>query len=236
MACSRGKASPDKQTTLRLFAASGGFCQNPQCQRHLFVDTDAGNIHVAEMAHVFAANDRGPRANSELSAAERGDYENLVLLCSSCHTIVDKASKAFPDTLLVEWKREHTKRIAATFGAINYTSRAEARAAIEPILAENRLIFDEYGPDNEYRHNPESEAALTWQRKVRSKILPNNRKILAILDANRSHLKIEEKTSVEQFRQHVDDLEARHIAENVTGSARRFPPKMQSILLGSGNA
>ena len=236
MSCYRGKASPDQHTKLRLFAASAGFCQRPDCQRRLFVDTDSRNLHIAEMAHVFAANNKGPRANVELTEDERGAYENLILLCPSCHSIIDKAPDDFPDDLLVEWKRSHVERIAAAFGAVEYSGRQAAREAIEPALAENRLIFEEYGPENEYQFDPESEFAQVWQRKVRSRVLPNNRKVLAILDANRCHLRGEELTTLEQFRQHIDDLEARHLGEDVVAVGRRFPDGMQTILAEGSDA
>jgi hypothetical protein len=91
MTCTRGAASPDAHTQRRLFAASAGYCQNPTCANALFVDVANKSIHIAEMAHVFAANNGGPRANPQLSEAERGAFENLVVLCSNCHTMVDKA-------------------------------------------------------------------------------------------------------------------------------------------------
>ena len=75
--CSRGKANPKQNTRIRLFADSGGYCQNPGCAHELFLDLDSGPIHVAEMAHIFAANDDGPRGNVVLSEAERGTYETL---------------------------------------------------------------------------------------------------------------------------------------------------------------
>lgn len=235
MSCQRDKASPDQHTKLRLFADSAGFCQRPQCQRRLFVDTATQNIHIAEMAHIFAASDDGPRANGKLTPEERGAYENLILLCPACHTIVDKAPEDFPDALMREWKRTHVERIAAVFGAVEYANRASARDAIEPVLAENRAIFNEYGPDNDYRHNPESELAQVWQRKVLSHILPNNRKLLTILDKNRRLLNGEELVTLEKFRQHVDDLEARHLGEGVTAVGRRFPVEMADMFTSNGN-
>lgn len=235
MSCYRGKASPDQQTRLRLFAASGGFCQRPDCHRNLFVDTDSGTIHIAEMAHLFAANDRGPRANTQLTEEERGAFENLILLCPSCHKIVDKAPSAFSDEMLCEWKRCHAERIAATFGAVEYSSRQAARAAIELVLAENGAIFEEYGPENQYRFDPESELAHVWQRKMRSRILPNNRKVLAILDANRRHLNGQELRTLEEFRQHIDDLEVRHFGEGIAAVGRRFPDGMGDILMDRKN-
>lgn len=57
MACSRGAAAPDAHTQKRLFAASAGYCQNPGCAQLLFSDEAGKSIHIAEMAHVYAASE-----------------------------------------------------------------------------------------------------------------------------------------------------------------------------------
>lgn len=222
MTCSRGAAHPDRVTILRLFASSAGYCQNPKCLSPLFVDTGATTVHFAEMAHIIAAVDGGPRTNRRLSPEERGSFENLILLCANCHTVIDKAPDDFPDTWVQGWKQAHHDRIQNAFGLVPYRDRAEARNAIEPLLRQNRHVFEQLGPNNDYRYNPESELASVWQRKMLSVILPNNRKILAIADANSRHLSADEYGAVEAFRQHVDDLEAKHVAGG-NDPASRFP-------------
>jgi len=229
MACSRGAASPDAHTQRRLFAASAGYCQNPSCLKELFVDAAGESVHVAEMAHVFAANDGGPRGNPNLSVEERGAFENLVVLCANCHTMVDKAPDAFPDTMMLEWKREHANKLQGLFGAVKFGDRADARQVVEPLLAQNLVIFQQYGPHIEAARNPESGAAERWKRKMISCILPNNRRLLAVLDANRHLLNDNEKSTLELFRQHVDDLEAFHIEDN-RQDASRFPEDLSTIL------
>lgn len=231
MACSRGAASPDLHTQRRLFAASAGYCQNPYCANELFIDAAGKSIHIAEMAHVFAANDGGPRANTHLSAEERGAFENLVMLCANCHTKVDKAPQAFPDAMMLGWKREHAHKLRQLFGAVKFDIREDARQVIEPLLAQNHAIFEQYGPHIEAALNPESGAAEQWKRKMLTRILPNSRRMLALLDANRHLLESGEKAILEQFRQHVDDLEAFHI-EGVHEDASRFPADLQQILEG----
>lgn len=229
MTCSRGAAAPDAHTQKRLFAASAGFCQNPACSLELFAEAGGKSLHVAEMAHVFAASDQGPRGRPNMSEAERGAFENLIVLCANCHTKVDKAPNAFPDTMMLGWKCEHAHKLASLFGLEKYTSRVEARAVIEPILVENRAIFDQYGPHIESALDPESGAAERWQRKILTRILPNNNRMLAIIDANRSLLGDNERATLELFRQHVDDLEAYHI-EQIKEDAARFPLEMSKIL------
>jgi hypothetical protein len=185
MSCPRGAASPDSHTQRMLFAASGGYCQNPNCSRELFIQYAEKRLHIAEMAHVFAAKDEGPRADTALSEEERGAFENLILLCPTCHTIIDKAPEVYPDSLILEWKRTHTEKLRSLFGVIVFQIRGDARGAIEGLLREKHQVFHDYGPYNEDANNPESGAAERWKRKVLQKIVPNNRKILAQLDANR---------------------------------------------------
>lgn len=230
MSCSRGQANPDQQTRLRLFADSGGYCQRPECSNRLFVDTGTTNIHLAEMAHIIAASGSGPRGNATVTQKDKGAYENLILLCSNCHTTIDKAPVDFPDKLLQEWKRKHVERIATLFCAVEYPDRASAREAIEPALIENWAIFKNFDPNNSYRTDPESELANVWQRKMRAIILPNNRKILTLLDRNRRLLTSDEIQILEEFRHHVDDLEAKHVGEEVGGVASQFPARLSHIL------
>ncbi|WP_186082694.1 hypothetical protein [Burkholderia gladioli] len=229
MACSRGAASPDAHTQRRLFAASAGYCQNPGCANELFVDEAGASFHIAEMAHIFAANDNGPRAKAELSREERGTFENLIVLCANCHTKVDKAPDAFPDGMMLSWKREHAHKLQGLFGAVRVDERVAARQIIEPLLAQNFAIFEQYGPHIEAARNPESGAAEQWRRKMLTQILPNSRRILSVLDINRHLLQDGERLTVEQFRQHIDDLEAFHIEGN-RQDASRFPENLSTIL------
>jgi hypothetical protein len=212
MICSRGKASPDKTTQLKLFADSGGYCQNPRCLESLFKTIGDKQIHIAEMAHVFSASDKGPRADQSLSKEERGAYENLILLCPTCHTIIDKAEEEYPDTIVLSWKCSHCEKIAKIFRFTESPSRYLAREIILPKLKENRAIFLRYGPETEEKFNPESGIPTIWCRKIRDIVLPNNRYILRMLDANRKHLKDQELEILEAFRQHVDDFESYHLA------------------------
>ena len=229
MSCPRGKASPNKHTKLRLFADSAGYCQNPNCLEKLFIDTGDNNIHIAEMAHVFSASNDGPRAKKEMTKEERGDYANLILLCANCHTKIDKSEKDYPDSLIFRWKQNHIEKISRLFGAVECNSREEVRNLIDPILIENNAIFETYGPMGDERFNPESDMPEQWIRKIRSIILPNNRKLLTVLDANRKLLNHSERKTLEIFRQHVDDFEAKHLGESDLNGIM-FPKEMENIL------
>ena len=133
--------------------------------------------------------------------------------------------------MILGWKRDHAKRLEAVFGVTVFDDRAGARAAIAVLLDENRAIFECYGPHIDAARDPESGAAEIWRRKILTRILPNNNRVLAQLDANKALLKGGEPRVVEDFRQHIDDLEAVHIAGE-REDATRFPAAMQTILEG----
>ena len=217
---------------LRLFSDAAGFCQNPACLRALFPE-EANHSHMAEIVHIVAASDRRPRADANVGTEYRGSYNNLLVLCPACHTMVDKAPQMYPCGQLKQWKRGHAAKVMKAFGLDCYGNREDARRAIEPLMKENFFIFEKYGPNNERRLDPESEIARVWKRKVLSKILPNNRKILMILDENRALLSAQECTVLEEFRQHVEEIEERHLGDASTVGFQRFPLRMQAILTGA---
>jgi len=228
MACKRGKASPNRHVKLKLFASSGGYCQNPECNRNLFLEIGEDEIHIAEMAHIFSASNSGPRPNVKMSKEDRGKFENLILLCPSCHTIIDKAETQYPDTLIKTWKDLHSEKINTLFGIKQFDNRLEAKKAIKPYLNENRTVFLNYGPLTDERFNPESEMPLKWKAKIYSTILPNNRKILNMISQNYDLLKDEETIVFEIFKQHVQDFEDKHLNNNEVGGLQ-FPTDMNII-------
>lgn len=228
MTCSRGKAHPNTNTKLKLFSHSGGFCQNPNCDKLLFPEGHPANIHIAEMAHIFACADDGPRPNQQLSAEERGAYENIILLCANCHTEIDKAPERYDDATVTRWKRDHWQKLSAALGVVKFSERKDLRDQIELLLAENKAIHRAFGPDLDYQFNPEAAEAEAWQVRVRGSIIPNSNRILAILHENRHLLTEDELETVGDFKVHVDGLVLRHLdgqdAQNV-----RFPTGMDKI-------
>ncbi|MDR6548141.1 hypothetical protein J2810_004228 [Chryseobacterium rhizosphaerae] len=230
MNCSRGAASPDTFTQKKLFADSAGYCQNPGCNKNLFIEIGDSKFQIAEMAHIISAGDKGPRAEPLLTATEKGDFDNLILLCPTCHTIIDKAEEQYPVALINEWKKSHSKKIEGLFNIKKFTSRANAREAITPMLNENKYIFITYGPMSDEQFNPESETPKRWILKVHQHILPNNRKLYKIIDQNYHLLNSDEIETVEAFKQHVLDFEERHI-ENADIDAAQFPQEFSNIFL-----
>ena len=228
MTCKRGKADPDTHTKLKLFADSGGYCQNPDCNTNLFLAVGKTEFHIAEMAHIISAGVDGPRTDKTLEKEIKGDFSNLILLCPTCHTKIDKAESEYPESLIFKWKNTHSGKIKFIFNIKQYDNRLEARQSVLPILNENKIIFETYGPLTGSQYNPESEIPKIWLSKIHQCILPNNRKLLSIFDSNYKLLNQEEKITVELFRQHVLDFESKHI-NNTEINGLQFPQNLHHI-------
>jgi hypothetical protein len=226
--CKHGRVNPSGVTKNRLFADSGGYCAKPDCLTEIFRDFSGEAIHIGEIAHIISAGNEGPRADTALSDLERSRYENLILLCPTCHTIIDKAEDQFPTQMILGWKRSHKEKLAAAFNIKMFDTRADARAAVIPLLRENKYVFDRYGPHTDERFNPESSLPAQWRIKIRTVIIPNNRKILNIVEANSKFLNDEEFDAVENFRQHVKDFEAKHL-DNSQYNGLQFPVQFDKI-------
>lgn len=115
-----GVRSPIKRTRkvrelvkLALWVMAGGRCQLRGCNKYLLKHHLTGDIgNFADVAHVVAFNEDGPRGKSEERPDDINALENLMLLCGACHRLVDKTRPAdFPVPLLREYKQLHEERI-----------------------------------------------------------------------------------------------------------------------------
>jgi 5-methylcytosine-specific restriction endonuclease McrA len=94
-----------------LWRLANGMCQ--MCRRELDPGT-AGRTPTAQTAHNVALSDHGPRADPTLPIGTRNAVSNLLLLCSTCHDIVDKNNgKAYTVEDLSRLKVEHETWTAA---------------------------------------------------------------------------------------------------------------------------
>ncbi|WP_410634285.1 HNH endonuclease [Amycolatopsis sp. cmx-4-83] len=212
-----------------LWSESGGHCQNPQCRADLHVLIEQQRLHLGELAHIIPASSIGPRADEDpaLTEPDRAQPENILLLCPTCHKMIDKAPDAYPATLLREWKQRSQKARAEAFGTPVFDTRAEARVHVEPLLEANRAIFDRYGPRTGVF---DDDRADQWQRHVATTIIPNNQQLQRVLHANRQLLTAQEKATFHTWAIHAQEFEERHLDGNWTAGSTRFPLEMATIL------
>lgn len=90
-----------------LFALSDNQCAHPDCDNPVIeLSTNLSDAHVAaQICHIYAISDDGPRGKAGLTENERNAPENLILLCRHHHGIVDDQHESYPAKVLKEWKQ-----------------------------------------------------------------------------------------------------------------------------------
>ena len=103
-------------TRLLLFVRAGGRCQFDGCNEYLLehpLTLTRGNF--SQMAHVVAFKKDGPRGCGP-RPEDINDVGNLMLLCPSCHTLIDMHPETYPVSVLEQYKERHEARIKHVTG------------------------------------------------------------------------------------------------------------------------
>lgn len=109
-----------ERTIKSLFAKSQNRCAMPDCRAALVI----GDTVVGEICHIRARRKGGARYDPTLSEEEKNSAVNLVLLCQTCHTLVDRDKRgAFPVEWLEGVKAQHERG-----GGIELTPAMAAQA------------------------------------------------------------------------------------------------------------
>jgi len=113
---------PTRATLNKLFAVSGNRCSFPSCSNILVEN----KILIGVIAHIKSkkpTNKIGDRYDPNQSDEENRHFDNLILLCSNCHTKIDSNPSDYPVEKLVEYKlkaeQEGTKNISLSKESIN---------------------------------------------------------------------------------------------------------------------
>lgn len=101
-----------KHTQLFLYVHAGGRCEFDGCNQYLLehhVTKTEGNF--AEMAHIYAFAEGGPRADEPGRGKDKHALDNLMLLCPACHKLVDDKPKQWTVSVLKAFKKAHEERV-----------------------------------------------------------------------------------------------------------------------------
>ena len=98
--------APSEQTIKRLFAHSGNRCAFTGCTTAIV--QPSGTV-TGKICHIKAKSPNGPRYDHTQKDEERHAYENLILLCSVHHDIVDAEPQRFTVELLKDFKEIHER-------------------------------------------------------------------------------------------------------------------------------
>lgn len=103
-------------TVIRLWTVSGGRCEFNGCNEYLLTDSlTLEDANYSNIGHIVARTHTGPRGNTSMPFEKRNDVENLMLLCTKHHKLIDtkEHENNYPTELLQTYKHEHENRILA---------------------------------------------------------------------------------------------------------------------------
>lgn len=190
-----------------LWGRAAGTCSNPVCRIDLTVSLhDGRGFNVGEMAHVIARSPAGPRG---VAAGGDDEYENLILLCPTCHRTVDKApAGTYSVEMLHRWKHDHEKNVRANGAAMRFQSAVELKSYVARLLCENKALWSSLGPQSLVAQNdPGSNMHEVWVLRKLDTIIPNNIKIINAVKSNLALLNAVEMESFFQFKNHAQAFE-----------------------------
>ena len=90
-----------------LFTRSGNRCAFPKCAAPIVVD---GTL-VGEVCHIKGVRPASARHDPNQAPAERHQYQNLVLMCPTHHTVIDDDEDGYTVERLQRIKAEHEQKI-----------------------------------------------------------------------------------------------------------------------------
>ncbi len=186
-----------------LWGNAGGYCSNPDCRiKVLEVGVDGESYLTGEQAHIVARQAGGPRGQEGGGA---NAYENLVLLCPTCHTKIDKSPEGtYPIETLLAWKKQHEAWVDSWSNCGKMASTSELMDFIVGLLDENKHYFDGYGPKSVIAaRDPASSAYAIWTARKLDTVIPNNRKIVQALQVNASLIPSEMTAEALIFKDHA---------------------------------
>ncbi|WP_462121342.1 HNH endonuclease signature motif containing protein [Methylorubrum thiocyanatum] len=198
--------------TKLLWGRAAARCSRDGCGVDLTRSLQGQHYILGEQAHMTGQSPAGPRP---IEQGGPDTYENMILLCPTCHTEIDKKPVLFPKDMLLAWKKKHEEEVAAYGSERHFSSTEELSSAIRGILDESRAFFDEYGPKSKIAEsNPSSNTYEVWEIGRAARLVPNNLRIINTIKANADLLTPEQKAAVPAFIAHADGF-AHHVHQRL---------------------
>lgn len=190
-----------------LWGRAAGICCNPSCRADLTsILQGTDNYNVGEMAHIIAKSAKGPRGKKKGGSDK---YENLLLLCPTCHRHIDKSPEGtYTVDQLHSWKQEHESSIRLNMSEIVFENLIDLKNAVSMLLIENHLIWEQYGPESKIaKEDLGSNAYQIWDLRKMDLIIPNNYKIINMVEANKKLLCLDDYRAFVSFKSHATSFE-----------------------------
>jgi hypothetical protein len=130
--------------------------------------------------------------------------------------------------MLLDLKSNRAAAVARIGGIVTFSQRADARAAVEVLLSQNRETFNRSGPDDDGSF-PTLEGAAKWRELVLTEIIPRNELLVAIVEVNPTLATDADRLSASQLHAHTRDLAAKHRGGPLLAPSQRFPASAETI-------
>jgi hypothetical protein len=191
----------------KLWGLAAGRCSRPGCNEECIKFLKDEATVVGEMAHVVAKKPAGPRGSA---TGGEDTYDNLILLCPTHHTDIDKAPEGtFSVELLLDWKAKHEARVRTALASPAFATMKELATWIQRLLIENRAVWKTYGPESlAAQSNPVSNLSEVWVLRKLSTVVPNNRKIINAIKKHADLFQPAEYETACTFIEHAEGFEA----------------------------
>jgi hypothetical protein len=213
----------------KLWGLAAGRCSRPGCDEECIRFLTADPTVIGEMAHIIAQSPKGPRGVNQ-----GGDdvYENLILLCPTHHSEIDKApAGTFPPELLRTWKKQHEVEVASSFLSPRFPTTNELGRYAKGLLVENEAAWKTYGPESvAAKSNPISSLSELWTLRKLGTIVPNNRRMVNAIRQSSTLIDPQPYAVCCSFIEHAEGFESNCYGrmENVP----RFPKEFVEVIDG----
>lgn len=211
----------------KLWSQCGGYCQRPDCNQYLFAESGGKSVSLANVAHVIGHGTDGPRSEHELAEKiDKDGFDNLIMLCLSCHKIVDELESQYPVEEIQSWKNHHAGRVSALFTTPKFSDETLLLQAVNDLLEENRTIFQNYGPYSNLVINSDSGDALeAWRLRSLDTLIPNNQKIINIIESNKNKFGYPWETYKQmlKYKMHADAFRDNCLSDKKLSDYKTFP-------------
>jgi hypothetical protein len=214
-------------TARQLWAHCGGFCQNPSCNKPLFLHIGEDSVSIANVAHIIGHGSSGPRSDHELAEyIDTDGVGNLIMLCLECHKVVDELEKAFTVEEVHSWKAVHAQRIRSLFSVPSIKDERELLAEVNDLLDINGALFRECGPYSDHvLGGLGGDGLKVWKRRCLDTILPNNQRIIALIENNKRNFQYpwDVYPQMLQYKIHADAFQDNCLTDQKVNDYKLFP-------------
>lgn len=223
---------PDKDIKI-LWAESAGRCNFSGCGIRLSVSDNSSGYTLGEMAHIRGKKPGSSRYDASQSDKERNSHTNLILLCPTHHTIIDKPENegSYPANVLHDMKNAHIAWVNSKLDNLAYNKKEKLAHYLLPLLEENHRSFMRYGPSSDIaRKNPQSDAHLVWLEERLATIVPNNRLTSQKISENIGLFDSSEHSICNEFLLHARTYERWVCTDASYEVVTRFPQSFSKMI------